>query len=259
VVNIFLRPIKRLRVSPEDKIFYTQIKRNFGIRPRNLELYRIALIHKSASTVIAKGKRVNNERLEYLGDAVLDAIVADYLFSKFPNQKEGFLTKMRSRLVSRQSLNAIAIGIGLNQMVVSHTTNTLAQKHIFGDALEAFIGALYLDKGFPETNRWIVKHLFNKHIDLDEVLVTETDYKSRMIEWSQKNKANITFDCIELDLQKGNIPLFEAKLYINGRLMGSGLGNTKKEAEQNASLVAMERSDITLSPNPSEPELDELN
>ncbi len=251
---MFLRPIKRLRVSPEDKIFFQNIRYTFGIRPRNLELYRIALTHKSASTVIARGKKVNNERLEYLGDAVLDAIVADYLFNTFPNQTEGFLTKIRSRIVSRQGLNAIALAIGVNKLMLCHTNNTLAQKHIYGDALEALVGAIYLDLGFKEASDWVKKQLFNKHIDLNEVLATETDYKSRMIEWGQKHKSTILFECIEIGQNCEKLPLFEAKLSINGKLMGTGLGHSKKEAEQNASLVAIERSDINFNPNIAEEE-----
>ena len=244
MVNIFLRPIKRLKVDPADKKLLQQLRKYFGLKPRNLELYKIALIHKSASTVISSGKKVNNERLEYLGDAVLDAIVAEYLFSNFPNQKEGFLTKMRSRIVSRQSLNNLAIAIGLNKLVITQTNNPLAHKHIFGDALEAFIGAIYLDKGFKVTNHWIVKHLFKKHVDLNDLQQTENDYKSRIIEWAQKHKYTLSFESTEKENGKNNTPLFEAQLFLNHKLMGSGFGSTKKEAEQNASLVAQERLDI---------------
>lgn len=251
MVSFLLSPITRFRISPKDKDLYLKLRKGFGIKPRNLELYRIALIHKSASTFRALGKRVNNERLEYLGDAVLDAIVADYLFANFPTQKEGFLTKMRSRIVSRQSLNALAIEIGLDKLVVTQTTNTLAQKHIYGDALEAFVGALYLDKGFRETSKWVLRHIFNKHINLSEVVETETDYKSRLIEWGQKKKVSVVFECRELEQIKGGAPLFEARIFVDGKQMGSGIGNTKKEAEQNASLVTIERADIYFSSEPS--------
>lgn len=249
MVNIFLRPIKRLKIDSADKPFLSQLRKNFGIKPKNLELYKIALIHKSASSVISHGKRVNNERLEYLGDAVLDAIVAEYLFSHFPNQKEGFLTKMRSRIVSRQSLNNIAIAIGFNRLVVTHTNNPIAHKHIYGDALEAFIGALYLDRGFKTTNAWVVKYLFAKHVNLDELQATETDYKSRIIEWAQKHKYSLSFESVEKDSGKTNTPLFESQLFLNNKLMGSGFGSSKKEAEQNASLVAQERIDMLFPQN----------
>ena len=244
MVTIFLRPLKRYKIDPADKSFLLQLKKHFGINPRNFELYKIAVIHKSASTVISNGKKVNNERLEYLGDAILDAIVAEYLFAHFPDQKEGFLTKMRSRIVSRQSLNALAIAIGLNRLVVMQTNNPIAHKHIFGDALEALIGAIYLDKGYSTTNKWVIKHLFDKHINLEALQATETDYKSRIIEWAQKNKFTLSFESVERDSGKSNTPLFESQLYLNSKLVGSGFGTSKKEAEQNAALVAQERIDI---------------
>jgi len=254
VIKIFLRPIKRLKVEPADKKLLQQLRKYFGLKPKNLELYKIALIHKSASTVISNGKKVNNERLEYLGDAILDAIVAEHLFSNFPNQNEGFLTKMRSRIVSRQSLNNLAIDIGLNRFVVTQTNNPLAHKHIFGDALEAFIGAIYLDKGYKNTNQWIVKHLFRKHVDLDKLQQTETDYKSRIIEWAQKHKYSLSFESSERENGKSSTPLFESQLFLNHKLMGSGFGTSKKEAEQNASLVAQERLDILFPGNTEQSE-----
>lgn len=240
----FLGSFNRTKHSAADKILYYQLKRVFKITPHNLELFKIALIHKSASTTFSRGKRVNNERLEYLGDAVLDAIVADYLFAHFPDQKEGFLTKMRSRIVSRTNLNNLAITIGLDKLVMSHTSNALAQRHIYGDALEAFVGALFLDKGFKTTNAWVINTIFDKHVDLDELQTTESDYKSRVIEWAQKYKLSISFESQEKETSKKDNPIFESRLFIDHKLLGSGFGNSKKEAEQNASMVALERVDL---------------
>lgn len=245
----FFSWLKRKNLSEADKVFLARLKNDFEIKPKNIELYKIAVIHKSASTIISHGKKVNNERLEYLGDSILDAIVSDYLFSKFPNQNEGFLTKMRSRIVSRFSLNNIAIAIGLDKHVVSQTNNPLAQKHIYGDALEAFIGALYLDKGFHTTSRWVNKYIFRKQIDLNELETTENDYKSRIIELAQKYRYTILFDSHESDENKGHIPHFESKLFLNNKLLGSGYGTSKKEAEQNAAMVALERIDIISLPD----------
>ncbi len=230
---------KRKNLSSADKLFFTRLRDDFGISPEN-----IAIIHKSASTTVSDGKKINNERLEYLGDSILDAIVSNYLFAQFPSQNEGFLTKMRSRIVSRFSLNNIAIAIGLDQLVVSQTSNPLAQKHIYGDALEAFIGALYLDKGFNTTSRWVNRFIFRKQIDLNELEKTENDYKSRIIELAQKYKYSILFDSHESDENKGHNPHFETKLFLNNKLLGSGFGTSKKEAEQNAAMVALERIDI---------------
>ncbi len=248
MIRFFFRTNKFERNSA-DVIFKRQLRTDFALNPRTLELYKIALIHKSATTAISSGKKVNNERLEYLGDSIIDSIVAEYLFINFPNEDEGFLTKMRSRIVSRSSLNAIAQAIGLDKLVVTQTNNPLAQKHIYGDALEAFVGAIYLDKGFKATRKWINTFILCKHIDLHELRQTETDYKSRIIELAQKNKLNIQFECIEQPTPRGQNPSFEAKLSLNDRLLGTGYGTSKKEAEQNAAMVALERIDIFPLPN----------
>ena len=247
--NFFLGSIKKSKLNADDKAVLRQLRRELTINPNNLELYKIALIHKSASSLISHSKTINNERLEYLGDAILDAIVTEYLFSNFPNQNEGFLTKMRSRIVSRNTLNNLAITIGLDKLVISQTNNTLAQRHIFGDALEALIGAMYIDQGFMVTRSWVLKKILNNHINLDELQFTETDYKSRIIEWAQKYKLPIIFDNKEKETSKKENPLFESKLYINQKLMGSGFGNCKKEAEQNAAMVALERIDLITIPD----------
>jgi ribonuclease III len=241
---------KKIILSAADQDFLHRLKNSFGIKPKNIDLFKIAVTHKSASsTTISNGKKVNNERLEYLGDSILDAIVADYLFTKFPDQNEGFLTKMRSRIVSRYSLNNIALAINLDKLVVTQTNNAIACKHIYGDALEAFVGALYLDVGFKTTRKWVNKFILIEHIDLNELQSTETDYKSRVIELAQKYKYSITFDSQERVTGKGQNPLFESKLFINKKLLGTGFGTSKKEAEQNASMVALERIDLISLPD----------
>ena len=236
--------LKPNKFSNTDKAFFNRLREEFGIKAKRLDLYNIAVIHKSASTIVSNGKRVNNERLEYLGDAVLDTIVTDFLFTNFPNKDEGFLTKMRSRIVSRQSLNAIALAIGLDKIVVTQTNNHLAHKHIFGDALEAFVGAIFLDKGYAYTARWVTKHILANHVNLNELQATENDHKSKIIELAQKFKYDICFESQECDTSKGQSPLFEAKLFLNQKLMGNGFGTSKKEAEQNAAMVALKRIDI---------------
>lgn len=248
MIGFFLR-FNRRKVDGADRAFRNQLVEEFALKPHNVELYKIALIHKSASAIISDGNRVNNERLEYLGDSILDSVVADFLFAKFPAENEGFLTKMRSRIVSRHSLNNIALVIGLDKFVVSQTNNSLAHKHIYGDALEAFIGALYLDKGFNTTRKWINTFILKQHVDMLELQSTENDYKSRIIELAQKNKFALQFDSIEQETPRGQNPLFEAKLIINNRLLGTGFGTSKKEAEQNAAMVALERIDIISIPH----------
>jgi len=243
VIRFFFRS-KNIKLNSADVSLKRQLSNNFALKPRNLNLYKIALIHKSATSSVANGRKVNNERLEYLGDSIIDSIVAEYLFLKYPNESEGFLTKMRSRIVSRSSLNAIALTIGLDKLVVTQTNNPLAHRHIFGDALEAFVGAIYLDRGFKTTRNWINSFILDRHIDLTTLKETETDYKSRIIELAQKNKLCIQFESEEQATERGQNPSFVAKLTLNDRLLGTGFGSSKKEAEQNAAMVALERIDI---------------
>ncbi|MFP4555335.1 MAG: ribonuclease III [Bacteroidales bacterium] len=244
----FIRSVNK-HLDKSDKDFFNRLKDAFEFKPSNLELYKVALTHKSASTIVSSQKKVNNERLEYLGDSVLDAIISEILFTSFPNRDEGFLTKMRSRIVSRQSLNAIALSIGLDDLVVTQAKNLSTQKHIFGDALEAFIGAMYLDLGYNKTARWIARCIFDKHIDLRALQSTETDYKSKIIELAQKHKFTIQFNSIECEAKDKLTPHFESKVLLNSKLLGTGYGSSKKEAEQNASMVALERIDIVPIPS----------
>jgi len=243
VISNLFRRIHKLRVPQRDRDFYNQLNRIFGISPRNLDLYKLAFIHKSASIVLPRGKRVNNERLEYLGDAVLDAIVADYLFSQFPNQKEGFLTKMRSKIVSRTSLNQLAIDMGLDKLIVSQPNSQNPQKNIYGNALEAIIGAIFLDRGFQFTSNCIVTSILDKYIDLDNLQTIENDYKSRIFEWAQKNKSVLQFQNQECPPSEGFNPHFIATISLNDQLLGEGHGSSKKEAEQSAAMEALTKVD----------------
>ena len=164
-----------------DKAYYKALDEIFGVCPNNIELYKLALIHRSASLFLDDGTPINNERLEFLGDAVLESIVSDYLFIEFPEQNEGFLTKLRSRIVSRASLNKLAVRIGLDRHIITQGNYSSQQKNLYGDALEAMVGALYLDKGYDFTNRLIINHLLNRYIDLVDITEQETDFKSRLI------------------------------------------------------------------------------
>lgn len=181
---------------------------------------------------------MNNERLEYLGDAILDAIIADFLFEQYPAEQEGFLTKMRAKIVSRAHLNRLSVQMGLQRLIISHSCNS-TQRHIYGDALEAFIGAMYLDKGYRKTRRYLIKKIFKKYIDLETLEHLETDFKSRIIEWGQKHRRIITFGYREEHEAKESSPVFYAALSIEGMQVGEGRGNSKKEAEQNASMMVL--------------------
>jgi ribonuclease-3 len=156
--------------------FVSRLKKIIGFRPGNLRLYEIAFIHRSASFTMPDGKKVNNERLEYLGDAILDAILSDYLFEKFPEASEGFMTKIRARIVNREILNHLSVSMGIDKIVVSNISANHSTKNLFGDAFEALLGAVFLDKGFKKTKKLFIKKVLNKYLDLNQIVNTDTDY-----------------------------------------------------------------------------------
>ena len=156
--DFILRPLRK-HFGP-DKAYYRMIDGMFGFIPHNIELYKLALIHRSASLVLEDGRTINNERLEFLGDAVIEAVTSDYLFLECPDRDEGFMTQLRSRIVSRQSLNALAVELGLDRQVIASAGAGLQQKHIFGDAFEAMMGAIYLDQGYDFVNRLLINNIF---------------------------------------------------------------------------------------------------
>ena len=232
MIDFILRPFRRN--FGRDKIFYRAIDDMFGFIPNNIELYKLALIHKSASIVLDNGQHINNERLEFLGDAVIESVSSDYLFIEFPDKNEGFLTQMRSKMVSRQSLNGVAKRIGLDDHVITNSSNSSAQKHIFGDAFEAMMGAIYLDQGYDFVNRLLINNIFSKYLKLDSLAESETDFKSRLIEWCQKNHHTIHFHTIHDKTYSTSHPFFYAKVLIDNIEVGYGAGESKKEAEQRA-------------------------
>ena len=180
------------RYRGENKEFYLFFKNMLGFIPRNTRLYQIAFIHKSKSLDMGKGRRVNNERLEYLGDAVLSAIVADFLYKKYPSQGEGYLTEMRSKIVSRANLNKLAQKIGLSQLIQYNRESQGIFKSIDGDTFEALVGAIYLEKGYKFTRRVIIDKIINLHLDVDAMAHTDWNFKSKLIDWGQKNHKKIT-------------------------------------------------------------------
>jgi ribonuclease-3 len=226
---------------PDKSEFRSRIKQILGFRPGNLRLYEIAFIHRSASFTLPDGNRINNERLEYLGDAVLDAILSDFLFEKFPDASEGFMTKIRSRIVNRDVLNELALSMGINKVLVSNISRAHPTKNLYGDALEALIGSVFLDKGFRKTKKLFIRNVLNKYLDMDLIINTDSDYKSLIFEWVQKHKANLIFTYNEeydFNLRKS---VFSTTLYINKEEYGKGQGASKKEAEQEAASQAYKR------------------
>lgn len=210
-----------------------------GFVPTRIRLYEMAFIHKSASIVMPDGEVVNNERLEFLGDAILDSIVADYLFHRFPDKDEGFLTKMRSKMVKRKNLNLLAYRMGLNRMIVSHTNPANISKHLYGNAFEALIGAIYIDKGYRKTYQFI-ERIINRYVDIEKLRHSESDYKSKLIEWAQKNKVEVIFDTHEEINSLNNFPHFVSYIRVMNEELGRGVGNSKKESEQKAARIALE-------------------
>jgi ribonuclease III len=231
------------RKSPSDKKLINAIETIAGFTPVNLELYRLATRHSSVVKENGDGFRENNERLEYLGDAVLGTAVADYLFKKFPYKSEGFLTEMRSRIVNRESLNLLGRKIGIANIVQFDQKNTQLQQVILGNTLEAIIGAIYLDKGYLRTKRFVINKLIAPNYDLDALATTQTNFKSRLIEWGQREGKEVRFEIASV--QKGRVHKeFTAQVIIDNEVAGTGYGSNKKKAEQDAAYKACEKLNI---------------
>jgi len=211
-----------------------------GSRPFNLFLYKLALKHNSIAEETINGLKISNERLEYLGDAVLGAVVAEFLFKKFPFRDEGFLTETRSRMVNREALNQIAIKIGLSKIIEREFKgkNLSAHKSIYGDALEAVVGAVYLDRGYDFCKKFILKRIII-HFDVEGIITTTSNFKSKIIEWSQKENKEVDFKTLSVT---GNqrFKEFHIHLLVGGEVIAEGKGATKKKAEQDASKNACE-------------------
>jgi len=226
--------------SRKDRKFYCLIKKICGISPRNLHFYRLAFLHKSVIRRDTKGFPLNNERLEYLGDAVLSAIVADELYRRFPEKDEGTLSKMRSSVIKRGSLNQFAIKLKLLPLIQSQSLVSLKKTHIPGDTLEALIGAIYLDRGYKKAGEFVRTKILDQNPDMLWSPEKDNNYKSMLIEWGQKNRLPIHFIAEELVNHPSNQLLFFAKVIIDGKLVSAGEGSSKKEAQQNAACNALE-------------------
>lgn len=234
MIDFILRPIRRR--FGKDRKFYAAIDDMFGFIPHNIELYKLALIHKSASVTLDDGRQINNERLEFLGDAVIESVTSDYLFIEFPDQNEGFLTQLRSKMVSRQSLNEVAKRLKLDTHVITHSSASFSQKHIYGDAFEAMMGAIYLDQGYDFVNRLLINRIFGEYLRTGALLEEESDFKSRLIEWCQKNHHTIRFITSHDRSYSSSHPVFICKVLIDDIEAGYGSGDSKKEAEQHAAF-----------------------
>jgi ribonuclease-3 len=230
--------------NPKDQEFLKALIMITGKRPYNIDLYKLAMRHSSKAPVNHHGLKESNERLEYLGDAILGMIVAEYLFARFPFKDEGFLTEVRSKIVNRETLNRLSKKIGLHDLIeFNNQNNTLNPKSIYGDSLEALIGAVYLDKGYYFTQQFVIRRLLYIHYDLDELIHTTSNYKSKIIEWSQKENKDLSFDTSVPEDGKGH-KQFTSQVFIDGIPEELGYGSSKKKAEQDAARKTMEKLSI---------------
>lgn len=227
----------------KEKAFYQSIKNIFGFYPKNIFLYKLAFRHRSAAIEKYNGVRLNNERLEYLGDAVLGAVVADFLFKKFPLKDEGFLTSMRSKIVSRSALNKLSQKLGINSLITADTDNNKQFKSINGDAFEAFVGALFLDKGYIFTSKIVLDRIINVHIDIEELQNTEISHKSALLEYCQKEKLELEFR-VSNEIGIGYKKQFEVEILIDGELKDKALDFSIKGAEKLAAEKVFTQLDL---------------
>jgi ribonuclease-3 len=233
-VQIFDRLFSWKKKSPS---LQRQLQNALGIKTNNISLYTTALSHRS----VKENADENNERLEYLGDAVLSSVVADYLFKKYPYKGEGFLTEMRSKMVNRQQLNDLAVKIGLKKIALYNKVDgSLKGSQIFGNALEALIGAVYLDKGYQKTQKWITKHLIIPHLYVDDLELIDINLKNKLIGWATKNVKVLSFETIEEKLEN-NRRVFIIAVVLDGQQLALGRGYNKKEASQTAAQLAIDK------------------
>ena len=243
LINIVLRDyINKIRLLfRKDRESYLCFYRILGFVPKNIHLYKQALLHKSTSIRSDKGVLLNNERLEFLGDAILDAIVGDIVYTHFMGRREGFLTNTRSKIVQRETLNKLAVQIGLDKLVKSTTHSSSHNNYMHGNAFEALIGAIYLDQGYGRCKKFMEERIIRPYIDIDQISKKEVNFKSKLIEWGQKNKNEISFELIEQFLDKDNNPVFQTEVKVEGVSAGTGIGYSKKESQQNASKMALSK------------------
>ncbi|MEN9571806.1 MAG: hypothetical protein RL172_3037 [Bacteroidota bacterium] len=230
ITNLFEGDIKK-------KEFKKQLTNVLGFTPGTLNLYRTALSHRS----VREGADENNERLEFLGDAVLSSIVAHYLFMKYPYRGEGFLTEMRSKMVNRQQLNDIGVKMGLKKITIYNKhDNSLKISQIFGNTLEALIGAIYLDKGYKKTQRWVENNIISTHMFIDDLESVEINIKNKLYGWANKNGKLLEFETLGEKFENGR-RLFTIGATVDGELVAEGKGYNKKDASQAAAQLAIEK------------------
>lgn len=220
----------------KDKETYRILYGVLGFLPQNISLYRLALTHSSHT---AKKKNMCNERLEYLGDAIIDAVVSELLYSKYKKEREGFLTKSRSNLVRRETLNEVALHLGLDRLLVAHNTGRQHNNYVYGNAFEAFVGAIYLDKGYDACKQFLLERVYGKVVNIEETVASDDNFKSRLIELSQKKHIPVEFRLVNEE-NNANGQFFESEVYVCGQLYGKGNGFSKRQSQQAAAKKALQ-------------------
>lgn len=234
--------IDRIKLSfRKDKELYLSLYEILGFYPHDISYYKMALLHKSIMHRNSKGKPVNNERLEFLGDAVLDAVVGDIVYQHFPGKREGFLTNTRSKLVQRDTLNKLAQEMGINQLILSNGHSSSHNSYMGGNAFEALVGAIYLDRGYDACMYFMQKRILAQMINIDKVAYKEVNFKSKLIEWSQKNRVKLDFVMLDQQKDKNGSPIFTYQVVLEGVEAGVGKGYSKKESQQVASKTSLEK------------------
>ncbi len=220
--------------------FKKELKNVLGFKPGNLTLFKTALTHRS----IREGSDENNERLEYLGDAILSALIADYLFKRYPYKEEGYLTEMRSKMVNRQQLNDIAIRMGLKKITLYNKIDgSLKVSQIFGNTLEALVGAIYLDHGYKKVSKWVLDRIILPHMFMDDLENLEINHKNKLYGWANKNGKVLEFETLNEKLENGR-RLFTVAAVVDGRNIAEGKAFNKKDASQIAAQVAVDKLGI---------------
>ncbi len=240
-----LLKLYKLYLSPERE-FVRKLKNILGFVPGNVTLYKMAFRHRSVAKVLKNGSRSSNERLEFLGDAVLGSVIAELLFKNYPYKEEGFLTEMRSKIVNRANLNQLAKKIGFDRMIqFDQRSVSIQTKHnsMLGDAFEAIIGAIYIDKGYNFTKEFLLRRIVNPHIDIHTLELTETNFKSKLIEWCQRHGKDVTFELTE-NGEGESAKLFTISAVVEGEKVGVGRDYNKKNAEKLAAEKACETLSI---------------
>ena len=225
----------------KDKELYRAFHNMLGFYPHDISLYKEALMHKSMLAHSKEGNRLNNERLEFLGDAILGAVVGEIVYHHFPCKREGFLTNTRSKIVQRETLGKLAAEIGLNKLIRRNEHNQTHNSYLAGNAFEALIGAIYLDRGYGHCKSFVKKKILSRLIDIDKVAYKEVNFKSKLLEWCQKHKVTLEYVLLAETKDEDGSPFFNTKVVINGHECARGKGYSKKESHQKASKNALHR------------------